>query len=79
MTGPIIDNTHVIDSHAIDSLTGLGGVTLGLFHWFDMFQNVIVSVGAIAGAILVIWRLVDRVREKLRQSRRKTDVRETDK
>ena len=47
--------------------TGVVGVGIGAIQAMELFQNVLVSVGSICGAVLVIWTLVEKIRQSIKK------------
>ena len=61
------------------TILSTGTVVVNAAHWFEVVQNVIVTVGSLCGSMLVIWAMIDKIRLTLKKSRRETDVRKGDK
>ena len=77
--GEFSENAQHLADAAVSKL-GLGvlGVGIGGVNYMELAQSVLVSAGSIAGSILVIWGLIDKIRSKMRKSRRSTDKRKDD-
>jgi len=77
--GDLSENAQHVADAAVSKI-GLGalGVGIGGVNYLELAQSALVSAGSIAGSILVIWGLIDKVRSKMRKSRRSTDKRKDD-
>ena len=53
--------------------TGALGVGIGAIQAMELFQNVLVSVGSICGAILVIWTLCEKIRQTIKRRKAERD------
>jgi len=65
---------------AITKTIGLGaaGVGIGTVNYLELFQSGLVSVGSIAGAILVIWGLIDKIKITLKKRQQDIEDRNRD-